>query len=420
VDSDHRRLTEFALEINRFIDLMDEAQVDLASVEHERALLQQLLEFTKDHFQREEALIERYKLEGLDSQRAQHARIVTMLQERVGDYEAGRLTTTLSLKLAVLEWLVVHINGIDVETFKLEKWRHVLRGARIWDDVSEVIRATGVTWLDQEHRTSTEMTLNLIHAVRTSADGVRSSESTDQVERLFDGVRRYIEQHFVHEVDFLRQYGLPEVDFQEGQHEQFLEMLTGHKQDFVREGSAIADKFEQAVLEWWVNHINEIDYASYSMDTWAHKVLGKAKTWKEAAWMIHQTGIQEVDEDHHRLVEIGMELNELIAGTDRDSDAAPAVLAIFDRLLELSRDHFRREERLMLERRLEIYPRHRREHQDLLKMIEEHRAHFAAGRVGLSEELKIRIMEWWIRHTNGIDSETFGGDGKVADEGAEQ
>jgi len=409
VDNDHRKLTEFALEINRFIDMMDETQVDLSYVEHERELLQQLYDYTEAHFRREEALIERHELEGLENQKTQHARILSMLQERIQDYEAGRLTTTLNLKLAVLEWIVVHINGVDYEDFKLEKWRHVLRGARVWDDVSTVIRPTGVTWLDQEHRTSTEMTLNLIHEMRAISDRGRQAQAAARVEDMFDALRKYIAGHFAHEEGFIRDYQMSGIQAQAEQHRQFLKMLSDFKQAFRNEGGALADRFELAVLEWWISHINEMDFGSYNMEAWAYKVLGQAKTWEDAAWMLRSTGIEAVDEDHHQLVEIGLELNALIDGPVHDEDTNRQVLEVFDRLYECSREHFKREERIMLERGLAIYEQHHRAHRSLLKMIQEYRGHFASGRLGLSSELKIKILEWWIDHTNGIDFLTFCG-----------
>ena len=109
-------------------------------------------------------------------------------------------------------------------------------------------------------------------------------------------------------------------------------------------------------------------------------------------------------------MEIGIELSELIEESTLSDETTRRVLDIFDRLLELAREHFRREERIMVERKLSIFPRHHEEHQNLLKTMQDYRGHIASGRVGLSSELKIRILEWWLDHTNGTDALTFCGE----------
>jgi len=415
VDNDHRRFVELALEINQFIDMMYHEQVDLSYIQQERELLQALYEYAEEHFQREQDLINHYKLEGLQLQKEQHRRILSMLQETVRAYQAGRLTITLNLKSAILEWVAVHINQADYETFKLEKWRGVLHTARTWDDLAATVRHTGVTWIDEEHRALTELTLKLNQALRAVNGDGSGEEAVDGIERLFDQVRRYVGEHFAHEERFLREYQIPGGEVQEKQHERFLNTIAEYRREFRTKGTISSAEFELAVLEWWINHINEVDYNSFSMEKWGHKVIELARTWEQISWLIRSMGVEEVDEDHRRLVEIGLELSDLIEKAEHDGDGSSVeVVRIFQELFECAKEHFAREEDIMKERGLPGLEEHHEEHEHLLEAIQGYRQHFEERRLSLTSNLKIQMMEWWINHTNGTDYIAFCGDSEDA------
>jgi len=400
VDDDHRRLTEFALEINRFLDIMERDQVGMGDIERESELLQELYQYTEDHFAREEVLIERYGLEGLDNQKEHHRRILAMVSDRIQDFGTGRLTTALQLKLAILEWIVVHINQVDYGTFQLRKWRPVMRRARTWDDVSTFVRRMGVESVDQEHRALTELTLELNHALQNGAE-------EERVHGLFDSLSERAGEHFAHEERLMERYRIRELDTQAEQHRLFLDMLARFHEEFGEKGEILSAEFDLAVLEWWINHINELDNSVFNAEKWAPMVLNRGRTWDEVAEVIRTTGVAEVEEDHRRLVEIGLELNALIEGSSRGEEDEAAVGQVLQRLYDCAAEHFVREERIMEERGCANLDEHRKEHRQLLVFSQENCRDFRDRRLHLSEDLKVKILKWWGDHINGTDFRAF-------------
>ncbi len=404
VDADHRRLTEFGLQINRFVDTAEKAAVDLDAIAQQGQLLQDLYDYARDHFTREEALIRRYDLGMMDVQREQHQRILALLQGTLEDYRSGRLMINASLKMAILEWVVVHINHVDYECFTLDKWREALRRAQSWSDVATIVQRTQVAQIDVEHERLTEVFLKLGQALRQAA----GPEATAVIAGLFDQMASGAAAHFAHEEDFQQRFQLPGLATQQEQHRQFLALVARYRQRHEREGAAVRDELELALLEWWINHINETDYSMLSMERWGAKVMERATSWDEVAWAIHTTGNPVVDHDHQHLVELALELNKVLAAAERDrARSTQDALELFDRLHALAAAHFQREEAIMRPWADAGLAEHHEEHERLLGILLTYRDHLAANRLSLTGALKVRMMEWWVNHTNAVDAVTF-------------
>lgn len=405
VDSDHRHLTEFALEINRFVDTVENEQVDLSYISQQGELLEELYRYAELHFTREEALIERCGLGGVAMHHEQHQRILDMLRGTINDYQAGRLTITANLKLAVLEWVVVHINHVDFECLKLEKWRPMLQQARVWDDLSVVVQRTLIEPIDGEHRRLTEMFLRAGQTMREAASGTIARVD---IGGLFGQLHDTAEEHFAHEQEFQARFRLPGMELQDQQHQQFLNLVRGYERRLGSEGLGLRTEVELALMEWWINHINEVDYNTLSMERWGPQVMENSRTWEEIAWVVRPTGVAVVDNDHRELVALSLELNGLLARTEKDrTRPLQDALDLFDRLHQLAADHFRREEAIMGAWHEPGFQEHCAEHQRLLEVIETYRHHLASNRLSLTGALKVKMLDWWINHTNGTDWRDF-------------
>ncbi|MEI6876834.1 MAG: hemerythrin domain-containing protein, partial [Spirochaetota bacterium] len=92
VDSDHRILLRYAVELNRQLDASAVSGIDEAALSSQASLIENLISYTKYHFEREEALVERLRAPGLERQRREHGRILKTLGESSDEFASGRTT----------------------------------------------------------------------------------------------------------------------------------------------------------------------------------------------------------------------------------------------------------------------------------------------------------------------------------------
>ena len=87
---------------------------------------------------------------------------------------------------------------------------------------------------------------------------------------------------------------------------------------------------------------------------------------KDMVWdKVLIVGIDEIDEDHRRLVDLYNLLNHAVA-----ERAAPEYLAaLLEELINCTVWHFSHEERLMLQHRYAGYAEHKSEHQELVTSV---------------------------------------------------
>ena len=110
-------------------------------------------------------------------------------------------------------------------------------------------------------------------------------------------------------------------------------------------------------------------------------------------------GIDFIDTDHEKLVELIIELSGLLR-PDADQHAA---LDKLDEIIEFTRQHFRLEERLMVESAYAQYEHHKRTHEKLLHDIVACRERLAAGEQGAPQQTMEFLERWLMDHI--IDSD---------------
>ncbi len=101
-------------------------------------------------------------------------------------------------------------------------------------------------------------------------------------------------------------------------------------------------------------------------------------------------GIDEIDEDHRRLVELFNLLSRAVA-----EDAAPDYLAaLLEELINCTAWHFSHEERLMLQYRYAGYAEHKTEHQDLIASVRQLQQKILDG--GFDADADLEYLEGWL------------------------
>ena len=104
--------------------------------------------------------------------------------------------------------------------------------------------------------------------------------------------------------------------------------------------------------------------------------------------------VDEVDEDHRRLVDLYNILNHAV----EDNDKPDYIEAVLEELISLTIWHFRHEERLMIKFDYEEFEDHKAEHQDLIESSRELQDKFRSQGKQLTNE-DIEYLEIWLtRH----------------------
>ncbi len=114
--------------------------------------------------------------------------------------------------------------------------------------------------------------------------------------------------------------------------------------------------------------------------------------------------VQEIDEDHRRLVELFNILNRAV----REGDAADYINAVMEELVNCTAWHFSHEERLMLRHGYEGAAEHKAEHRELIDSARVLQQRLKQGGERLSGE-DIEFLEQWLTgHILGADMEMGG------------
>jgi hemerythrin len=118
-------------------------------------------------------------------------------------------------------------------------------------------------------------------------------------------------------------------------------------------------------------------------------------TWRSA----YATGVRAIDADHMRLFALADGLHAALAQNSDKSDLRDRLAALIDH----TRAHFAREERIMLGCDYPGIAAHRAEHEDLTGTALRIQRHFLMDRSRLRAETLRSLKEWLARHIETSD-----------------
>ncbi len=417
VDSDHRGLLEYIVSLNLLAE-DSRAGLDADLLVKQRSILDGLLEYTKQHFAREERLIAMLGAPNLERQEREHERITEAVRERVADFAAGRLTVSPELRRSVFGWIVDHISGTDYETFKLTSLVETFSRTKSWEDIRYIIRSTGVDHLDEQHRALVDAILAAARALRDCAEATGASgkaeacgekspgELRDLVATAFGEMVGVCRRHFADEEAFMLRFGLRGQEAQRTSHALFLARVEciadeAAQDSFDVEGSRT---LARELIVWIADHVNNLDHESFHQDDWLTRAL-ESRPPEELRALVRSTGNAKVDSDHLEFLERASDFCALLR---EGAGPAEALAASFDGLVGYAARHFSDEESLFPASAMSRVSRHRDEHAIILKTLKEYRSRLAEGRIGAASAVKGAVLGWWVHHTNGMDIDTFG------------
>ena len=118
-------------------------------------------------------------------------------------------------------------------------------------------------------------------------------------------------------------------------------------------------------------------------------------TWDESL----SVEVDEIDEDHRRLVDLFNMLSHSVA----QGDATDYIEALLDELISCTVWHFRHEERLMLFYKYKDFTEHKAEHNDLIDSVRELQQKFHKGSNQLTSDDIDYLETWLTEHILGHD-----------------
>ncbi len=109
--------------------------------------------------------------------------------------------------------------------------------------------------------------------------------------------------------------------------------------------------------------------------------------------------IEEIDDDHRKLVDLYNILNHSVV----EGDATDYIEAVMEELISCTVWHFRHEERLMMKYGYEGFAEHKSEHRELIESAKElQQKLLQEGKSVSSEDIEF-LEHWLIGHILGAD-----------------
>lgn len=106
LDNDHKKLVQL---LNQFTTAYDYA----VSEDFERQALQDLVSYTKTHFEREEGIMEENGYPDISAHKKQHAKMIKQVEVFVELYNEKGHDALNEVSDFLSKWLINHINGTD-------------------------------------------------------------------------------------------------------------------------------------------------------------------------------------------------------------------------------------------------------------------------------------------------------------------
>ncbi len=167
--------------------------------------------------------------------------------------------------------LLTHDEGASKNELAWVRW--VLQSARVWEDVSEVVKVIGIHAVDEDHRKFTQYALDLNLIIQALNNRDASFEHLHRGEEIFQQLLDYAEIHFTREERIMREMESPLMAHHLEQHGMFMGMIEAHYNDFKRGRLQMVSGLKLSILDWWVNHINVVDYNTF--------VVGKTEKMRQ-------------------------------------------------------------------------------------------------------------------------------------------
>jgi hemerythrin len=130
-----------------------------------------------------------------------------------------------------------------------------------------------------------------------------------------------------------------------------------------------------------------------------HNKIAKSRylTWSDS----YSVGIESIDNDHKKLIHL---INNLQTAMDYKTDRLFEKQTL-DEVIDYTKYHFEREEKLMEENGYPDFVPHKATHKNMIEKVNEYVQAYDRDESGAIESLLKYLKSWLIGHINGTDQE---------------
>ena len=111
IDDQHRELVNM---VNELHDGMKSGQGSAILGD----ILVRLASYTVSHFAHEEDIMAKRAMPGVTAHKLEHAKLLASVSSFVSAFKAGKAPLTMEIINFLRKWLIDHIRGMDLKTFK--------------------------------------------------------------------------------------------------------------------------------------------------------------------------------------------------------------------------------------------------------------------------------------------------------------
>lgn len=400
IDHDHQRIISAILELDHVIKQMEQNSISLELIDNAKTILEKIYLLTSTHFEREELIIRKYQLSGFSTQQAEHKKILNLLKDVLNDFSDGKVTVSYYLKHTIIDWIRDHINRVDFDVFKIDRFRDFVNKTEDTQNVSALVRATGVNEIDSAHDVIVTSGVDLVRLIgKTMQMVIVPLEHRMKIVSMLEKYKKVVEDHFSYEEKLIKRFGISNLSEQKTQHHLFLSELSRVIMD-VEKGQLLGMYlFAKKVVFWWLNHINFLDNDTFFLHQWLKKTLSDYRNVSELRWLVFKTNNPLIDQEHFHFI-------DLLISQYGKSVQSEDVTLFYQQLFDYAERHFAHEESLLdcSEERLVV---HRAEHQAILTYLREEAKRSVQGVVSLTSDRLAEVLSYWITHINIVDKEDF-------------
>lgn len=110
----------------------------------------------------------------------------------------------------------------------------------------------GVRKIDQQHR-------RIVDVLNELYDLQDSKKSPKRMQRVFQSLRDYIEEHFETEEEYIAAHGCTGADVQKREHESFVDTICSYQKDFLKQKPLALINLFNYIWDWFAHHIVVVD-----------------------------------------------------------------------------------------------------------------------------------------------------------------
>jgi hemerythrin-like metal-binding protein len=392
LDDDHRKLVGQVLEINHFIDNLDHQNFSLELVYQIGELCERLKQSTIEHFKREEAIIRAHHLPVLTDHSKKHESILEELDDIIEELAKGKLTVTHDLKLAVLDWVIVHINQEDAKVFSVDSFRPALMKSRDPVEVKEMFLPVGIPDLDEKHK---EFHRRLLNPVATREEWKSLGESFEEFVAI--------------EENLMERWPIPNKA-QHMQHHRSLRQLISQGQGHPER---LLEALRRQVLIRWCSHHNEDHVGALSAEVWLANHLLSTRRAAELDRLVPPLKDEELAQARGFANRQIYKLFNLFSRLEVDLENQGLMKEFFKAQKKLRghlRFQFELEEDSMGVAASEDKEKHVKAHKDLLSSIDFWNVLMQSDQMEMASAARRKLLGSWLHHMMFFDQKDLQGE----------